>query len=228
MRSDNESDFMRLNWGGGVNVVLVRNEMERPVRTRVSLMKKDPEHGKGCWCPLCEKDVMAFALSSLPPRYARSRPSGPGWEETWEEEIEHAVEEARSKVTRHPKHSRWSPESFAEKVRLADFALNEGEGIVREGAYRKHGACSCRECGEDTLALALNRSRPRYGVSRSGTSRLPSDEREDLRRRLAETFESAAISVAARPRHTAGRTHRVAESWRNAFRQMMRRVSRPS
>ena len=109
----------------------VGNEMERPVRSRVSGMKKDPGHGGECWCPICEKDIMAFALSSLPPRYVRSRPSPPGWEESLRDDIERALSQARAMVTRHPKHSRWAPESFAEHVRLANFAFEEGPGIIR-------------------------------------------------------------------------------------------------
>ncbi len=206
----------------------VMNEMERSVRARLPRLKEESARGVACWCPLCEKDIMAFALSALPPRYVRSRPSRPGWERSWGEDIDRALSQARLKVTRHPKHSRWAPESFAARVRLVNFSLEEGLDIVRGGSCANHGGCRCGGCEEDTLALALSRARPRYGVAQSGTGRLPHDAREELRRNISEGLDIASLHVAARPRHSPMPLRQAVDRCRKTIHRMVGRAIRPS
>jgi hypothetical protein len=57
------------------------------------------------------------------------------------------------------------------------------------------------DCQEDTLAYALNRVAPKYGVEVKGRRRLPPHLMEFIRHDLAAAILNAARVVAANPRH---------------------------
>ena len=55
----------------------VKNEMEQLVRDEVARAKAEGGPGyAGCWCPLCEIDIVALALTLLPPLYCRTATYG--------------------------------------------------------------------------------------------------------------------------------------------------------
>ena len=55
----------------------IKNEMEQLVRDEVARARREGGPGyAGCWCPLCEIDIVALALTLLPPLYCRTATSG--------------------------------------------------------------------------------------------------------------------------------------------------------
>jgi hypothetical protein len=55
----------------------IKNEMEALVRDEVARVREAGSSGyTGCWCSLCETDVVALALTLLPPLYSRTETFG--------------------------------------------------------------------------------------------------------------------------------------------------------
>jgi len=94
-------------------MVDVKNDMEHLVRQEVSRRKEDPRGSRSiCWCPLCEADVVAFALNSLPPRYCRAVNFGYAASQGYAGKVRQAVGLALDKVSKRPKHRPGAPDRY--------------------------------------------------------------------------------------------------------------------
>lgn len=181
----------------------VINQTEEAVRAEISRLKEGPggpaEH---CWCALCEADVIALAMTILPPCYrtrsgvSEGSPAGTG-------SVKNAVFTAARRVQRRPKHGRSTPGSYDSKVHLVNYTYEEGAALVATLMHRSDSTCNCRTCQHDMLAYALNRYPPKYGVVHGGRSNLPSYQRDYIRHELEIIISHAAGVVTAQPRHSA-------------------------
>ena len=164
-------------------------------------LKASDDGPAACTCPLCATDTIAFALTKLPPCYSRGQNFGLAVQGIDRNGVRTAVGEAIEKVARRPLHSPRIRGLQAVSVRLVDFCLEAGTQII-EPLLRPHkGPCLCPDCQEDTLAYALNRVAPKYGVEVMGQRRLPPHLMEFIRHDLAAAILKAARVVAANPRH---------------------------
>jgi hypothetical protein len=154
-----------------------------------------------CTCPLCATDTMAFALTKLPPCYSRGQNFGLAVQRVDPRGVRTAVDEAIDKIGRRPLHSSRIPQGEAGSVRLVDFCLEVGTQMIGPLLRAHKGVCLCPDCQEDTLAYALNRVAPKYGVEVKGRRRLPPHLMEFIRHDLAAAILMAARVVAANPRH---------------------------
>lgn len=153
-----------------------------------------------CACALCELDALALALNKLPPRYARAdQPAGGRRPDP--EKLRQALDAALTKVARRPKHKPSSPVDDDGALRLRNFALEEALVILESLAGRLGTVCLCEECRADTLAIALNRFPPKYGVELRGVVLLPPHQKEFLRHELEQLLEKAARFVTSRSPH---------------------------
>lgn len=173
------------------------NAMELAVKDQVRRIAADPAAAPGCcWCPLCRADVMALALSSLPPRY-EVRNREPALLEGVEEEVARAVRTVGS----NPKHPPGVAVATGEPVWIVNFPLEEGMRAV-EGLFRgREGACDCWRCRCDAVAFALNRFPARYGVEHRGKIRLLDADRDAIRGELVSFLTPAIHVVTTLPRH---------------------------
>lgn len=182
----------------------VINQTEKAVRAEISRLKEGVgEESAQCWCALCEADVIALAMTILPPRY-RTREVGHDGEPASLGSVKNAVFTAARRVGRRPKHRTAHPETYAAKVRLVNYTYEEGASLVATLMHRNDKACTCRICQSDMLAYALNRYPPKYGVLYGGRSNLPAYQRDYIRNELEIIISHAAGVVTARPRHTSG------------------------
>ncbi len=180
----------------------VKNDIETAVKTEVSRMKKDPDrHAPSCWCALCEADVTALALNSLPPRYCTTRNYGIMTEKYIPGSVRGAVQGASLKVTRRPKHRPGISDARPAQVRLVNLTFEEGSSMVGPLLMRSSAPCSCPQCRSDTLAFALNRYPPKYGVEFGGKSNFPPSQKDFVRHELGLILTHAAKVVADRPNH---------------------------
>jgi competence protein ComFB len=178
----------------------IKNYMELAVKSEVNRHREEGL-SSDCWCSLCETDVTALALTSLPPLYCMEHSYGMMGRKVMPGTIRGAVQKAASRVKVRPKHRPGSPDLRDEKVRLANFAFEEGSALVRSVLMTSSAPCSCHQCQADTLAFALNRFPPRYGVMTNGHTRFPDLQREFIRHELELLLTQAARIVAARPHH---------------------------
>ena len=90
--------------------MVVRNETRLAVQSEIARRKiSGSEVRGGCWCPLCEADAAAFALTKLPPRIPRTTYAArQGREEGYVDDIRDAVGTAWGKVSSRPKHRSWA------------------------------------------------------------------------------------------------------------------------
>ncbi|HEY5999785.1 MAG TPA: late competence development ComFB family protein [bacterium] len=154
-----------------------------------------------CTCPLCATDAIALALTKLPPCYSRSQNFGLAAQRIDPIRVRSAVEIALERVTRRPLHPPRQRRHDAGGVRLVDFCLEAGTRMIEPLLRRHEGLCLCLDCREDTLAYALNRVSPKYGVEILGTRRMPPHLMDFIRHDLADAIVKAARVVAANPRH---------------------------
>jgi hypothetical protein len=197
--------------------MVVRNEARLAVQSEIARRKiTGSEVPGGCWCPLCEADVTAFALAKLPPGYRTTYTGRRDHGEDYVEDIRYAVDTAWGKVSSRPKHRSWARESLPSNLRLVDFAYEEAEAMVHSTLAEIDGACSCDRCRADTVAHALNRHSPKYGVEREGQTRLPPHQQERLRASLQPRLMVSAATVTAHPRHPIGLGSRALAAWRGA------------
>lgn len=178
------------------------NAMEQIVRTHLNQLRAQSATGdETCWCPLCRADMMALALTALPPRYATRR-SGPV-EVTPQtsalviERVAHALKQ----VQRFPKHAQGAAVTAGARVWVVNFPLEEGFRAVEEILRRHDGACDCWHCRCDMVAFALNRYPARYGVEHEGKTHLFDDDRVQMRDELASFLDLAVRVVTTIPRH---------------------------
>lgn len=178
------------------------NSMEPAVRKHLSRIRaQSPAGDETCWCPLCRADMMALALTSLPPRYATCRPCDVEIEARMAAAIRDEVALARRQVERHPKHAKGVPVAAEEAVWVVNFPLEEGFRAV-DAILRQHdSACDCWSCRCDMVAFALNRYPARYGVEHEGRTQLLEEHRERMRDELSSFLVHAVQVVTTVPRH---------------------------
>jgi hypothetical protein len=180
----------------------IRNEIEEAVRAEVEIQKDTPAGELHiCWCALCAADVTALAMTILPPRYSTDSNTRPSSHGSGTGAVRSAVFTSIKRVARRPKHNKSIPESRAAKVRLVNFNYEEGAAAVASLSRRTDLPCVCRDCLTHTLAFALNRYPPKYGVLHAGRSNLPEYQRDYLRHELGIIISHAASVVASHPRH---------------------------
>ena len=162
------------------------NSMEQAVRVHLNQIRAQSQAGdETCWCPLCRADMMALALTSLPPRYATSRPRDVEIEARLARGVRDEVAHARRQVERHPKHPKGVAVAPGEPVWVVNFPLEEGFRAVDAILRRHDNACDCWYCRCDMVAFALNRYPARYGVEHEGQTHLFEEDREQMRDELS-------------------------------------------
>jgi hypothetical protein len=214
---------------GAVTEMVVRNETKSAVESEIARRRiSDSEMREGCLCPLCEADVTALALTNLPPGYRTTYAGRQSQGEGYVDDIRDAVDTAWGKVSSRPKHRSWARESLPSNLRLVDLSFREAEAMVHSTLAEMGGACSCERCRADTVAHALNRHSPKYGVEREGQTRMPSHEQERLRASLRPRLIVSAATVAARPRHPVGIGSRALAACRIAARRLKAKPPPPA
>lgn len=178
------------------------NSMEQVVRMHVkNLRAQSPAGDESCWCPLCRADMMALALSALPPRYATRRPGDSETGDPAAVRIRDGVVSARKQVDCFPKHAPGAAVAAGKPVWVVNFPLEEGFRVVDEILRRNDRACDCWNCRCDMVAFALNRYPARYGVEHEGQTQLFEKDRAEMCAELAEYLELAVRVVTTVPRH---------------------------
>ncbi len=183
-------------------MLAVKNCLELGVRAEVGRRKSEAEKTRaGCWCSVCEADVSALALTTLPPRYCLEQSFLMAQERTMPGRVATAVQQAMVRVIARPKHRPGIPSYYPQRIRVVNFAMEEGSALVRSVMVNSSAPCLCVQCLADTLAFALNRFPPLYGVECDGTLKFPPDRREFFRHDLILVLEQAARAVALHPHH---------------------------
>ena len=178
------------------------NSMEQAVRLHLNQVRAQSKtDDETCWCPLCRADMMALALTTLPPRYATRRRNSVELEALPASAIHDGIAIARRQVSRFPKHERGAAVAAGEPVWVVNFPLEEGFRAVEPILRRHEGACDCWNCRCDMVAFALNRYPTRYGVEHRGRTHLLEESREQMRSELASFLELAVQVVTTVPRH---------------------------
>ena len=178
------------------------NWMEQAVRLHLNRIRaQSPAGDETCWCPLCRADMLALALTSLPPRYVTRRPSDIEIEAQTAKAIHDGVVSAHRQVERFPKHEKGAAVAAGEPVWVVNFPLEEGFRAVESILRRHDGACDCWNCRCDIVAFALNRYPARYGVEHEGRTHLFDEERERMRDELSSLLDLAVRVVLTVPRH---------------------------
>jgi competence protein ComFB len=180
----------------------IKNDMEHLVKAEVRLQRDRPAKGiDGCWCSLCEADVHALALNKLPPRYCHQRNFGFAAAQGHGDEVKEAVALAIEKVSRRPRHRPGRPLSRYEDIQVDNYAQKIGHGLVGSFLTRKPAACACDQCRADTLAYALNRYPPKYGVSYAGQASYQTHYEDFIRHEVGQALAAAMSVVQAHPHH---------------------------
>lgn len=180
---------------------MIKNEMELLVGSEVRrLHEKQGKGGKACGCPRCEADVAALALNRLPPRYCHGNSYGQAALQAYGEMVRTVVERAFEKVRLRPKHRPGKPDHGTD-ARVLNYAKEIGDNIVGPLLAQRGAACACLECRADTLALALNRYPPKYGVASAGRESYQANFEDFIRHEMTQALAEAAAVVEARPHH---------------------------
>jgi len=180
----------------------IRNEVEEAVGSAVFQLKSlAGEENSPCWCPLCEADVSALAMTILPPRYSTAvfgeiTAGGNG-----SNPVKSAISTSLRRVDRSPNHPRSSPETRSARLNVINYAYEEGAALLTSLTQGDELRCSCDECLSDTLAYSLNRYPPKYGVLRGGRANLPPYQRDFMRHELGVIISHAVNVIASAPRH---------------------------
>ena len=178
------------------------NSMEQAVRMHLKRLRaQSPAGDETCWCPLCRADMMALALTSLPPRYATCRPCNVEIETRTASAISDEVVLARRQIDRFPKHAKDVPVAAGEPVWVVNFPLEEGFRAIDAILRRHDQACDCWNCRCDMVAFALNRYPARYGVEHEGRTQLFEEQRGRMRDELSSFLVHAVNVVTTVPRH---------------------------
>lgn len=182
----------------------IKNEMEALVRAEFERIKAAEAEGTGmrrCWCSLCETDVVALALSLLPPLYCRGTLSGFATGLHTPGKIHDAVQSALLRVSLRPKHRAGEPGLARADVSLVNYTMEVGSEMVGRALGRSERGCACPECRSDALAYALNRYPPKYGVARGGKRNLHPTYLEFMRHELGMLISQAVRVVSTHPNH---------------------------
>jgi len=180
----------------------IRNEMEQLVREEVARAREVGGPGySGCWCPLCETDIVALALTLLPPLYCRDENYGHAANLIKAGKIGDAVQSALKRVSLWPKHRSGTRASVREDVALVNYTYEVGTAMVGPALSQSATRCSCEICRSDALAYALNRYPAKYGVVRAGRRSLHPTYLDFMRYELGMLISQAARVVSAHPHH---------------------------
>ena len=178
------------------------NAMEHVVRAHLNQLRaQSPAGDETCWCPLCRADMMALALSALPPRYATRRSGTVDAGPQTSAQVAEQVASALKRVQRFPKHVKGEAVAAGAPVWVVNFPLEEGFRAVDEILRRHDGACDCWHCRCDMVAFALNRYPARYGVEHEGRTHLFEDDRLQMHHELSSFLDLAVRVVTTVPRH---------------------------
>lgn len=178
------------------------NAMETMVREHLNQVRARSAAGdEACWCPLCRADMMALALTALPPRYATRRPGSADDTQQITALVEERVSHARTQVHRFPRHPKGDAVDAGVPVWVVNFPLEESFRVVDEILHRHDGACDCWNCRCDMVAFALNRYPARYGVEHEGRTSLVEEDRVRMREELGRFLDLAVRVVTTIPRH---------------------------
>jgi hypothetical protein len=178
----------------------LRNEMEHLVRQEVARARQEGGPGyAGCWCPLCEMDIVALALTLLPPLYCREATAGPAAGLIKAGTVTDAVQAALKRVGLWPKHRPGSRPASQDTVALVNYTFEIGEAMIGAALGFVASGCACEECRADTLAYALNRYPAKYGIARDGRRSLHPTYLDFMRYEIGMLINQAARLVAARP-----------------------------
>ena len=180
----------------------IKNEMEHLVREEVVRARKvgGPNYS-GCWCPLCETDIVALALTLLPPLYCRAETYGHAANVISPGKISDAVQSALKRVSLCPKHRAGASLGYREDVQLVNYTVEVGSPLVGPALSRSPSPCDCDDCRADALAYALNRYPSKYGVIRGGRRSLHPTYLDFMRYELGMLISQAARVVSSRPHH---------------------------
>ena len=180
----------------------IRNEMEQLVRDEVARVRREGGPGyAGCWCPLCEIDIVALALTLLPPLYCRTASCGHATGLIRAGTISDAVQSALKRVDLWPKHRPGTQPTMRDEIALINYTFEVGSQMVGPALGLSATGCICDECRSDTLAYALNRYPSKYGVSRGGQRNLHPTYLDFMRYELGLLVVQAARVIARRPGH---------------------------
>ena len=183
----------------------IKNEMEHLVRDEVARVKKEGDPGyAGCWCPLCETDIVALALTLLPPLYCRTATSGHATHLVKAGTIREAVQSALKRVGLRPKHRPGTQPTRKDRIALVNYTFEVGSTMVGPALAHSPPSCRCEECRCDTLAYALNRYPAKYGVTRDGRSSLHPTYLDFMRYELGMLINQAVRVVSSHPHHDGG------------------------
>lgn len=179
----------------------ISNFTEKAVRSEVSQIKEDDAAEQGqCWCPLCEADTICLSLSSIPPCYGRTRPQEILRQNGSSSFVRTAVARARNRVNTNPRHGKVSVFPSYEIV-VVNYSFDEGARLLDEVMQEDFPSCTCPQCRADTLAFAMNRIPPIYGVGFSGRTSFTPQRKEFVRQDIRKTLRAAATAVTSAPRH---------------------------
>jgi len=183
----------------------IKNEMEHLVLEEVGRTKKLGNTAyAGCWCTLCEMDIVALALTLLPPLYCRAETFGYAAGLIKAGTICDAVQSALQRISLWPKHRPGTPPPSPDAVALINYTFEVGTTMVGAALDRSATRCDCDNCRSDTLAYALNRYPSKYGVTRGGQRCLDPHYLDFMRHELGMLMKQAARIVSSRPHHRDG------------------------
>lgn len=180
----------------------IKNDMEFLVKTEIQRrrMRSGEEHDV-CWCSLCEMDIFALALNQLPPRYCHEKNFGCAASQGFANDVRNAVARAVQKVSRRPKHRPGRPLSPIDDIRVENYAQKIGTTLVGTVPATESPVCACGQCQADTLAYALNRYPPKYGVSYAGRESYQANYEDFIRHEISLVLKQAMAVVREHPHH---------------------------
>ncbi len=180
----------------------IKNEMEQMVRDEVARAKKEGAPGyTGCWCALCEIDIVALALTQLPPLYCRTDTCGHAASLIRTGTISEAVQSALKRVALWPKHRPGTQPTKRGEIALINYTYDVGSTLVGAALGLSATGCNCNECRNDALAYALNRYPAKYGVTQGGRGSLNHTYLDFMRFELGMLINQAARVVSQNPHH---------------------------
>lgn len=180
----------------------IKNDMEFRVRSETQRYRERFRKKKDlCWCALCEMDILALALNQLPPRYCHERNFGCTASQELGDAVRSAVARAVQKVSQRPKHRPGRPPSSIDDIKMENYAQKVGNSLVGTALSPAASACDCDQCRADTLAYALNRYPPKYGVSYGGRASYQANYEDFIRHEISQVLTQAVTVVREHPHH---------------------------